>query len=761
VTDTHAAPGAPEPPLGETIALAMTLGFATFIPLLALVKVLTTPVYLAALKYSENQHSETALYLLSFAVLLPAAVVLAPRLASWLESRLGARRGSACRALLAGGFLGAILAARVLPGGGGIVAVLVADGVWALVAIVAVRWAIGREAPPGRGSSGLGWAAVGVAAVVTLLVVTSPASISPIGLAVATMAVVGAALAPIPKLSRRWGFAADVAVVIALALTIPDLVVFSPAGPGLSTSAAFTTRIIQFHQDFFLGPANVVVHGGAVLVDTASQYGVGSIYQIAPLGYGPLVVLDALLYVLYFATGYLILRFAGTSRGLAFVALVVAVIVLIYNLVYPVGALLQHGPLRFGIPMIVILAAVLEARHPRRRRALLAVQCLAVGLASIWALEAFAATTATFLALRAFAAWAGDRPALRAAGRDLALALAACVAFQAMLALATLVFRGHLPEWGDYFAFLREFLTGSIGQITYDFPPWSPGLAVGGACFGSAAAFLILVRRRPALVLAQRPLATALCGTSAFGIFLFYYFVDRSASHILPYVSFPVVLAGTLWISLLAATAGAAARVTRWALAMGAATAVFVTSVAWSSVGTRFSHSPLGELLPGGGSLGAAVSDLWHLAPLQPQTAHGEALLSRYTPGDGPVAMVLNSDLQEEILLRSGRVDSIPFGDPVEDSFAGTRFLADLGRGVDALAPGTRVLISPSGLQALRRLRADPARDPVAQPILTADGLVGVQEWVLKRIAEDFRLRVIHRDSAYIVLELGGRRAST
>ena len=755
-------------PLGETTAIATALGVALFVPVLAAVKVLTTPVYVASFHYFENQHSETAAYVLTFLVILPATVMLAPRLADWLEARLGEHRASLARALLVDGMLAALLLARIAPAGGSIVEVLVADAAWAFAAVILIRRAAAHPAPAGGSRlAGLAWPAAGLLAILCLFAFTSIGSISLLGVAVALVVAVALWLAPIPRLGRGPGRAADAAVVLLLALLIPDLVVFSPAGPGNTLQTAFTTRVIQFHQDFYLGPANVVMHGGAMLVDTASQYGVGPIYaiaawfQVAPFGYGPLVFLDGCLYVLYFGAGYLILRLAGTSRGLASAALAVSVLVLIYNLAFPVGALLQHGPIRFGIPMLVIAGAVAEARMPTRRTAALAVQYAAVGLASIWALEAFAFAAATFLALRAFAAWADEAQLVRAVGRDIGRALIACVVFQAGLALATLAFRGTLPDWRDYFAFLREFLAGSVGDITYDFSAWSPGLAVAAGSFASAAGFLLLVRRGRGVALAHRPLVTAICGTTTFAIVLFYYFVDRSADHVLPYVSFPLVLAATLWLALLAAREGRASRAGRLAFAFAAAVAVLTVSVAWSSVGSRFSHSPLGELAPGGGSLRAALHELWHLPPLHPLTAQGEALLSRYEPGKDPAVMVLPSELQEEVLFRSDRVDAIAIGDPYQDSFAGTWFLDELTHRVDSLQPGTRVLISRPGLQAMRQLLADPDRDPVTDPITTTDGLTWEQEWVLRRIAQDFRFRVIHRDADYAVLELVSRTAGT
>ena len=42
----------------------------------------------------------------------------------------------------------------------------------------------------------------------------------------------------------------------------------------------------------------------------------------------------------------------------------------------------------------------------------------------------------------------------------------------------------------------------------------------------------------------------ALTGLTAYGVVLYAYFIDRSADHVLPYVSLPLLLSGVLWIRL-------------------------------------------------------------------------------------------------------------------------------------------------------------------------------------------------------------------
>ncbi|MDP9135119.1 MAG: hypothetical protein M3N56_09875, partial [Actinomycetota bacterium] len=361
----------------------------------------------------------------------------------------------------------------------------------------------------------------------------------------------------------------------------------SPEDPASTLLDRFEHGVIQFHHDFLLGPANQVLDGQAMLVDTASQYGVGSIYFLAgwfnvvPIGYGTFGLLDGVLTALYFAAGYCLLRLAGATRLLAAAALVVGLIALVLNRHFPVGALPQEGPLRFGLPLALILATVAAERLPRRSAVLHAGALGVLAISSIWALEAFALTGATFAVLACFRAWllpAGGRARwlLRQAG----LALAACACAHLLFALATLLWAGELPDWGVYLAFLDAFLIGELGDLTYDFARWSPALAVGAAYLASAAALVLLARRQPDVARRERVALTAIAGTTAYGVFLFSYFVDRSAAHVLPYVCLPLLLSGALWLALLLRFRPTLPPVVvRGALALSCGVAVLLTSV--------------------------------------------------------------------------------------------------------------------------------------------------------------------------------------
>ena len=155
----------------------------------------------------------------------------------------------------------------------------------------------------------------------------------------------------------RWGPWADALAAALLFLVAIDLVIITPEDPATSLLERVTYGVDQFHADFLLAPANQVLGGDALLIDIASQYGVGSIYflagwfSVAPIGYGTMALLDSLLTGLYLIAGYALLRICGASRPIAGATIAVAVAVMVFSLTYPLGGLVQEGPFRFGIPL--------------------------------------------------------------------------------------------------------------------------------------------------------------------------------------------------------------------------------------------------------------------------------------------------------------------------------------------------------------------------------------------------------------------------
>lgn len=765
-------------PLGPVIALSVVsvlgvlLIFATIARRLLPVTELPDPFA------DQHQDAETLVFVVCFAILLPLSVVLIPRIADRIAAGPNRSGISAIAASLSAALAVALLLTKLserFSWGGGEKVLVSAAVLWCgLAAAVLWRAASPRPWPLLSSAAALTaqlWAAavlltLGVALAFARFDSISPAVLAA-GIALIGVVLVAQARVRLPVPPRPLGAAVDVAVILLLLLAVPNLVVFVTGDPSL----AFQTSVIQFHQNFYLGPANQILAGDAMLVDTLSQYGVGSIYLLAgvfeliPIGNGTLGLTEGVLSALMFIGSYAVIRIAGVSRLLAGSAMAVAVVVLVYGLEYPLGGLLQHGAFRFGLPVGVVLGAVAESRWPRAATPARALQLITVAIASIWALEAFAYALLTVLAvvaLRVVSLQAAQRR--REVTGWVVGVVGACVLAHLLFAAATLAGSGELPDWGWYLNTLREFLSGQVGDLTYDFSRWSPGLALGAVYLASASAVALVVRRRPDVLARQRTMLIAIAGMTAFGIALQSYIVNRSADHIIPYVSLPAVALAALWLTLLGRPVlGVSAAARRTALGSTLALSALLVAVAASSVDTRFSQSALGLMRPGGASLTDALDRLWDPPPIRPIAPEGEQLLATYMPGQRRSIVLTSPDPGLEILLRSGRANAAPFGDPYEDSFVPEGHLEPLGDFVETLQPGELMLIDAPAREVFRLYRREPARDPFAGaafgvPASTA-GLTTLQEWVLREIGKRFDLRSVARSANGLeVVELDPRR---
>jgi hypothetical protein len=754
-------------PAGPIVALSSALALGTMMLLGPLLRSVVPATELPDPLPDHHQDAETLLFVLAFGVVLPAALLVAWRAAAKVGSGPNAASFSSATALLSALLIVVLLAGRLTSEAG----LAVGGALW-LAAAAATLLALASSRAVRLPDPAILWIGVAALAACVALAFTTLGSISvPIlilGLIATAGAVVLSERVELPAPARGVGIAADVAVPVLLALAVPNLVIFTAGG---GAAGAVDNTIIQFHQNFFLGPANQVLAGDAMLVETLSQYGVGSIYFLAgvfavvPIGNASLGLVEGGLSVLMFAGVWAAMRAAGVTRLLAAAAMTVAVVALVYGLVYPLGGLLQHGAIRFGMPVGIVLGAVIEARWPARATAGRLLQLATLALASIWALEAFAYTVITLAAVVAVQIWltaAGGRRA--EALRWLVQAAAACVIAHVLLALGTLIAAGELPDWGWYLNTLREFLFGQIGDLTYDFSAWSPGIALGALYLVSAAALVVLLGRRPDVVAHQRPLVIAIAAMTGFGIALFTYIVNRSADHIVAYVALPAVALGALWITLIdRPVLGAPRAARRVALGAGLGVSALLVAVSASSVSERWNESALAIARPGGTSLSATLDRIFDPAPLRPQTADGEQLLESEMPGEERSAVLTSADTSVEILIRTERGNAVPLGDPWEDSFVPEDHLEPLGAWIDTLEPGARLLIDAPARESFELSRDDPDRDPLATPAggvsLVPSGMAVLQEWVLKEIGQRYDLEVVATSPSGVeVVELVPRR---
>ena len=321
--------------LASTVTLTAALGLAGFAVLMAVAMLIVEPRPVPGGITPSRQGAETALYVAAFGLVLPLALYAGPRVCRAIG------RGPNADGLPAlAGFLAALLMAVVImvrasgafSWGGGFAALLVGlTGWWIAAAVSMRRSAEDRQWPALRKVARYApwiWRAAAALTFGAVITVTHIGSLNIVPLVVGLPMVAAVLFAyasgrRLPTVGRRWRLAADALVVVALALAIPDLVIVTPEATGLDFAERFADLTVAFHQEFLLGPSNQVLGGGAMLVDTSSQYGVGSIYFIAgwfelfPIGYGTLGLLDGVLTALYFVVGFLILRISRVSWLLA------------------------------------------------------------------------------------------------------------------------------------------------------------------------------------------------------------------------------------------------------------------------------------------------------------------------------------------------------------------------------------------------------------------------------------------------------------
>ena len=267
---------------GVTLALTATAALAACLLLIGAMLLVVHPPgsgYIAKVVIGQNQRAKTAIYLASFAVILPLALVAMPRLADRIAV---GPSGPALRGVSA-------LLVIALSGGAG----------RGQAARAAVRWSTAsgccspasrrrRRSPPqcsrappgparGRRSSasaptrGALSALAALLAFAAVLCVTRLKSLSVLGLVPSALAAAAAVVlaygrVSLPQLGPLPGRAASTsAVIVLLVLAIPDVVVYTSSSALPNTY--FGPGVIQYQQDWILGSVNQLLGGGALLVN--------------------------------------------------------------------------------------------------------------------------------------------------------------------------------------------------------------------------------------------------------------------------------------------------------------------------------------------------------------------------------------------------------------------------------------------------------------------------------------------------------------
>jgi hypothetical protein len=756
--------------LGLVFTLVLSLIIGSFMVIAPLVVINTDPVVVSPTLPAHKQDAETLIYVLTFLVLPPLWAWRGPVLADRIRRGPNVAGLPVLIGLLTGLLAGLILLVRAsadLPWNDGARAILAAGALWCVLAACALfrasrdsEWTMLTAL---RGGARAVWTVVAVLAVGAVLTPVVFGHVDLPALLVGLLATVAIVLAygrirgaAIP---RGWRLAIDGILVLLILLAIPDMVILPVEQVGISPNAGFDVYVIQFHQNLWLGAASQVLGGSALLVDTVSQYGIAPIYlaaaffKLAPINHTTLGFFDAALSAGVFATGYLILRAAGVRQLLAAAALAVGVIALVWDLSYPLGGLLQHGALRFGLPILVVAFATAGARWPRFAAPAMFASLAVVGLSSIWALESFLYVSATWLVLILLRfAWLEEGTArLRWPAFRVLEVLAAWAVTQILFALVTLAASGSLPDWGLYLNYLRDFLTGDIGDLTYDVTRWSRGYIVAAVYIASAVGLVLITTRVRGYSLAKKPAMVAMAGLTGYGVGLFSYYDNRSLDHVLPYVSLPALLLVTIWLALCLELDGRfSLAVRRAVLGVACLFAALLVAVAWPAAETRSKDSLLAYALPGGKSLSAGFERLWDPPEFTPGAAAGERLIDQYMPDQEKVPVLAKPDLDVEILVRSGKINQLGITDAKEMSWVPGPHLDTIDDAVDDLRAGDLMLLDADALIAFEKI--EKGIDAGALGYIEGSKMEPIQVRALERIAERFKLKLVDGDESGVAI---------
>ncbi len=508
--------------------------------------------------------------------------------------------------------------------------------------------------------------------------------------------------------------------------------------------------IALLNANYFLGPTNDVLHGHAMLVGTFSQYGVGMFYVLAgffsifPLGYGVLTLLLTTLTALVFAAIYTIVRISTQSQLLGVLCVAVAVTLYVFGQPDFYTAFPSTGALRFGLPWLVTLLAVLGAKtsEPRVGRRLDAAVIVLVGLASVWSGETGIYCLGTACAMACLDAAMAAAPVAKRT-RSAALRLARLGGVYALgILLFTVITRaaaGHWPDWGVYIDFVRLYTTG--GEGAQAIAAWSPGLAIGAEYAVSATVLIGLLVARPETVRARPDAFRAAAGVTAMGALVYTYFLGRANPINLIHISPPAVTLAFIWLGIVAPTFNAR-RVAR-ATVVGAVVfvGVLIVIAQQGNLDARFGETALGKLLDYPGQTASAFQTLAD----NPPVTRGAVVVQRFVFSlhirRSPLTIFAAPAVESEALLRLGDGNAAGTSQPCQEGLSPTAPARALAR-VRHLPVGSVLVL---GLKlGLGPSATGEAVGLWGMPSLT-ETLAPIDQYSLALIRDRFDLRVIAR----------------
>lgn len=454
------------------------------------------------------------------------------------------------------------------------------------------------------------------------------------------------------------------------------------------------------HHGWYLGPANHVLQGGAMLVDVVCAYGVLPVHAIAaffalapfPLSFVGFSLFGSAVLIAEYLAVYAVLRHLRLpvlQAALAMVGVTIANFIAL-NATPPVYPSL--GPLRYGLPWLLPLLVALRARQPSWEKSSQRAESFVVAASSLWSLETCFFTVAAYAGVVAIETAADAR---RAPGwwarcwQRLAWTAGSTLGLQAGFAALTFLQSGSWPSWRMYLALISAYTPGGRGIGLAAIPAigtWVAMTAIYATSLFGCVLALPLVRSRAGAAALACIGSVTLMGVAQFSIY-----VGKSAPERIYPAALPVVVVLAFWAERLSRRARRATS-TRLVVACTAYAALLLCLEQLSPRALEWWHHDtetwLGSRRIASNLHGCAAFPecLWDPPAASRAAERLEGLIERFDPGDGPIGVFLSSPATTEVLIRSGRPHVFPLNKPFQDGLV--------------LANAARIALAPHALEA-------------------------------------------------------------
>ncbi|MCX6356060.1 MAG: hypothetical protein NTZ78_14340 [Candidatus Aureabacteria bacterium] len=446
------------------------------------------------------------------------------------------------------------------------------------------------------------------------------------------------------------------------------------------------------HYNFYTGPVNDLMRGKSLLFDINCQYGLFVVYFLSflfqtgliPFSYAGLSCVISILWVAQFLVVYFLLR---TSLKSIIFSVVTLSLILMMNyfmsMGYPTNTP-STGPLRFGLPYLLLALAALRVRRPGIRRRTRWIDYATLGIASVWSVETFffsAATYAGIVMCECCTESSSYRDRARWVGRELIrVGLTVLIAY-ALVSIDIRLRSGEWPHWRYYGEYL--VLYGAVNLLPYSggvgalpIQPWGAWGIVIAIYFASLIAALYALpapgRRENAREL------SIVFGMTTCGIALFTYFIIRPHPNNLYHICLPTIFVAAYW--LMRVSQLGLPRTFRFSVAYCSCCAIALLYFAgvpsvthkWHSTALYSAGRSIAQLRQGKPTiLREQLANLESRSPTRQRVAEALYLIQKYAPDKQRVALFIEPDCTTEALMLAGKTNVFPISHPGQDYLLG------------------------------------------------------------------------------------------